>query len=49
VLQVNLLHVPVWGPPHANDMESIAMQMERMAQVWLLNCKTVSQCDEIKN
>jgi hypothetical protein len=48
VLQVNLLHIPIWGPPHANNMESIAMKMEGMAQVWLLNCKTVLQCGEIK-
>jgi hypothetical protein len=42
VLQVNLLHVPIRGPPHTNNIESISMQMEGMAQVWLLNCKTVS-------
>jgi hypothetical protein len=43
MLQVNLLHISVWGPPHADNIESVAVQMEGMAQVWLLNCKTVSQ------
>jgi hypothetical protein len=43
MLQVNLLHIPVWGPSHTDNIESVAVQMEGMAQVWLLNCKRVSQ------
>lgn len=38
VLQVDLLHVGVGRPANTDHFEVVAVQVERMAQVGLLNC-----------
>lgn len=38
VLQVDLFHVLVGRSSHTDDVERVTVQMERMAQVGLLNC-----------
>lgn len=37
MLQVNLLDVGVRGPAHSDDVEGVSVQVERMAEVCLLD------------
>lgn len=38
VFQIDLLHVGVRRPANTNHFEGVSVQVERMAQVGLLNC-----------
>lgn len=49
VLQVNLLHVGIRGPANTYYFERVAVQVERMTQVGLLNCNLTRISDLLRN
>lgn len=49
VFQVDLLHVLIGRPSHTDHVERITVQMERMAQVRLLDWTCAKNCFFISN
>lgn len=49
VLQIDLLHVSVGRSADTDNVKGVAVQVERMRQIWLLYCKRRTSNRNVNN